>query len=47
MNFGRQKCGATEIKQCQLVIRPDVGVLWVGQDGFLQSIKRSKLSIIL
>jgi len=25
----------------------DNGVLWVGQDGFLQSIKRSKLSIIL
>jgi len=22
--------GATETKQCQSVIRPDVGVLWVG-----------------
>ena len=29
--FRSSKCGSEEIKQCQLVIRPDVGVLWVGE----------------
>ena len=29
MNIGRQ-CGSAEMKQCQRVIPPDIGVLWVG-----------------
>lgn len=30
MNIGRQ-CGSAEMKQCQRVIPPDIGVLWVGR----------------
>ena len=44
MNFGRQKCGATEITQCQCVIRPDVEALWVTIFGIFGRYKREGFS---
>jgi hypothetical protein len=38
--FWPPKCGATEIKQCQSFMRPDVGVLWVGEWDFFDAIKK-------
>jgi len=44
MNIGRQ-CGSAEMKQCQRVIPPDIGVLWEGDD--LIHNKKDNLRLIL
>ena len=42
-DFWSPKCGGAEIKQYQSVIRPDVGVLWVGQVGLFGHGKKEDL----
>ena len=42
MNIGRQ-CGSAEMKQCQRVIPPDIGVLWVGRVGLFRRRKKEEL----
>ena len=39
-DFWSPKCGGAEIKQYQSVIRPDVGVLWVGGEEFSDTVKK-------
>ena len=45
--FWSLKCGAREIKQCLCVMRPDVGVLWVGGEEFFDAIKKEDLREIV
>ncbi len=45
--FRSPKCGSAEIKHCQLVIRPDVGVLWAGGLDFFDTIKKKELREIV